>query len=181
MAALRAEPHSVLLALPRPGDPRRVPMPDLHAEGAVGCMAAASGRWLLALPDGSWARLVHEGLPPLPATPADADRDLRGALVASAHALDDAGANPFGAGLPSGIDRTVDAWLASSVPVDPAARGIAARGLRLLLAATTGLSRLDITDTTTAADGRRRGALLAIEPAARAAVEAAYSSVADAG
>lgn len=95
--------------------------------------------------------------------------------MTAAHALDESGPNPFGAGMPSVVDHTVDAWLASGVPMDTAARALAARGLRLLLAAE--VCRVDPAHVavTVGEDSRMRSAVASVEPAARAAVEAAYS------
>jgi hypothetical protein len=176
-ATRKIDPPGIVLALPRPGDPRGVPpLPDAVVEGGVAWNTANGITWLLATDDGAWRRVEAPGGRVSMASLAATDSELRSAVVSAAHALDGRVANPLGAGVPRNAERIVDCWLESAAPLSGEARALAARGLRLLALeslATEG----DLVHGVTANEAEeRRSTLRRIEPCARSAVEAAYST-----
>lgn len=165
-------PGRLSLVLPRPGDPRGVALPrDVAAEGALGWPTHRGSTWLVCAPTG-W-RLIADVEQPLPATePQDAHQTLRAEIVRAAHILD-------GQDLPppaerGSVDAIVDSWIMGPPPIPAHRRSLASSGLRILLG-------LDVIAA------RRGGAAvtspggvgvdqMALDRAARSAVEAAYST-----
>ena len=168
----------VRLALPRPGDPRGVQVPHgMDGEGAVGCGAGRHVRWLIAHANGEWVMWDDHGGFPRPSVPAEsADRDLRAAVVEAAHALDSTGTNPLGQGLPTSVDMIVDAWLLHGDRLPAPSRRLAAAALPMLVAAHAVTSPHAPGGITAHETQRLRNALRSVEPAARTALESAYST-----
>lgn len=174
----------VVLTLPRPGDRRGVHIPaTVDLEGAVGCSAGLHKRWLGAHTSDQWlgwddhtGGLWHTGSP-WPTVAMDAaDRELRAAVVLAAHSLDDTGTNPLGQGLPSFVETIVDAWLEPAHRLPAASRRLAAAALPMLVAFHLAASAQTPVGITVHDTQRMVTALSSVEPAARTALEAAYST-----
>lgn len=166
-------PGRLSLVLPRPGDPRGVALPrDVAAEGALGWPTHRGSTWLACEPAG-WRRIADVEQP-LPATdPQDADQALRAEIVRAAHILDGQDVPP-----PAerrSVDAIVDSWIMGPPPIPAYRRSLASSGLHVLLV-------LDVIAA------RRGGAAMtssdgvcvdqmALDRAARSAVEAAYSTL----
>lgn len=165
----RARPHAVILLLPRPGDPRGQALPrGIEAGGLVGWSGEERGAWLAAT-DRSWVEIPGSaGV--LPPDPIEADRTLRRAIVSAAHVMDAAVDDRDGTGGPgsprASLERLVDAWIRGAPALPAARRFLAARGLRILLAIDDARGVVDV---------------VALESAARTAVEAAYGSILTSG
>lgn len=155
---------TVVLLLPRPGDPRGLALPrGVHAEGAVGWPQPEGSRWLLAMDDDGWQQHDLADGPSDAHDLAEAHRSLREWVVRAAHVADVT--DPAELGHASGSrddgESLVDAWVLGPPPLPSAARQVAALGLRMLLAVD---ALAPIVDT------------VGVAAAARTAVEAAYST-----
>ncbi|MBM3687676.1 MAG: hypothetical protein FJW85_11835 [Actinobacteria bacterium] len=155
---------TVVLILPRPGDPRGLALPrGVHAGGAVGWQEVDGSRWLLPSDPDLWREHDVAGHLLEPHDLAEAHRSLRGCVVEAAHIADVTHPAEWAQSSGSRDDgeSLVDSWVLGppALPAEP--RQVAALGLRILLAAD---ALGAIVDAAT------------IDAAARTAVEAAYST-----
>ena len=162
-AAARAS-GTVALLLPRPGDPRGLALPrGIAASGAVGWDESPGSAWLIPSGAADWTFHVRRDSPVPSPDPDDAGRALRSAVVAAAHVVDrldfDLASREGSTRLEH--ERLVDSWVLGPPALPTSSRGLASLGLRMLLA-------LD--------DARALVDTLALESAARSAVEAAYGT-----
>jgi hypothetical protein len=159
---------AVSLLLPRPGDPRGLALPrGVVGESAVGWPAGGGSAWLLPAKEAMWTLLdlPHHAiaLPDLAAC----DRRLREEVVRAAHAFDVNGLGSAGVVGRGAREAIVDSWLLGPPALPEQRRALASVGLRVLLA-------LDaLRDSGPHSDALD---VVALESAARAAVEAAYST-----
>lgn len=165
----------VHLRLPRPGDPRGLALPrGVAADAAVGMVDGMGTTWLLPQGADAWREVRLDGVHPTRVDIDQCGRDLREQIVRAAHILDASHDTSAPNGDRRRLERAVDAWVGTAEGVrGPVGRRreLATSGLRVLLAlgqpSTCGTQT---SDRRSAIDSR------ALEAAARAAVEAAYSS-----
>lgn len=162
LAVARASERLCLL-LPRPGDPRGLALPrGLTATGALGWARDGGTTWLIPDDDASWRFYEDAGAPTIPDSQ-EALRTLRAAIVEAAHIVDalDTPTAPDGEVVRRRAERIIDSWILGPPPLPAASRALAALGLRMLLATEGARTLVDV---------------VALESAARTAVEAAYST-----
>lgn len=162
---------TICVRLPRPGDPRGVALPrGVVAEALVGWSVPASSPasvWLVPEAGNRWLSFTLAADLPRLADVAECDRALRAAIVQAAHALDVAAAVPSPVGGRDRAEATVDAWVLGAPPLAAPRRAMASTALRVLLALESLPGQSDD-------DGLPDA--MALEGAARDALEAAYSS-----
>ena len=157
--------------LPRSGDPRGVPLPrHVSADAAVGWSCHDGGsRWLIPTGGIQWLT-VHS--PETQAAGPDAEeaaRTLRSEVVRVAHVLDPDTPARGEARERSRIERDVDSWILGPPALPGQRRALASMSLRILLS----ITRAGIPRAEAGADR--------LERAARAGVEAAFSSRVNSG
>lgn len=159
---------AVSLLLPRPGDPRGLALPrGMAAETALGWPEGGGSAWLIPTGLDTWIALdLPEHRVALPDTAA-CDRRVREEVVRAAHAFDAMDAGPEGVAGRGAREAIVDSWLLGPPALPHHRRALASVSLRVLLALEalgSGSAHARVMDTT------------ALESAARAALEAAYST-----
>lgn len=168
---VRAEgTQAISLILPRPGDPRGAAFPrGTDAQAAVGWGCRESSFWLIPHSHMDW--LVHRapGVAMSTTDPQEADRRLREAVVTAAHAADIT-PEVFASSAVDDVhllgESIVDTWVGGEPPMRGDRRYLAARGLRVLMAAMAARPQ----------DAVASSHVAELDAAARSAVEAAYST-----
>lgn len=161
---------AVSLLLPRPGDPRGLALPrGVTAQAALGWPEGGGTSWLIPTGMDTWSALdlpQHAmGLP----DPAACERRVREEVVRAAHAVDAMDLDPAGVAGRGAREAIVDSWLLGPPALPQHRRALAALSLRILLALDavgSGAPHARVLDTAS------------LESAARAALEAAYSTFA---
>ncbi len=165
--------HGVRLFLPRPGDPRgqRSPDPAAATAGAVLGWIGPEGiaAWTTITDEAPWSVRPAPPVTTTLPTPADADRDLRAAILRAADDLATLDQHVESSGMRTGIARELTAW--SDAPLDPARAALAARAVPLLLASVCAPEA----GVTAHAQRARHATLMALDPVVRTCVEVAYS------
>ena len=152
-----------MLLLPRPGDPRGLALPrGVVADAAVGWTSGTGTLWLIPGEAANWGMVQAPHLAAAPPHPDEALRTLRGAVVEAAHSVDalELDARQGDARARQAQEALVDSWILGPPALPPATRHLAALGLRMLLALEGARSLVDT---------------IALEQAARSAVESAFS------
>jgi hypothetical protein len=161
---------AVSLLLPRPGDPRGLALPrGMTAQAALGWPKDGGTSWLIPTGIDTWTAVeVPKHAIALP-DPAACDRRVREEVVRAAHAVDAMDLDPGSVPGRGAREAIVDSWLLGPPALPQRRRSLAALSLRILLALDalgSGSAHARVVDTAS------------LESAARAALEAAYSTLA---
>lgn len=163
----------VRLFLPRPGDPRGLPteIASMGADAVIGWADEGSiYAWTVVRQDAPWVVAVGHSTVMPPIDLAEADRQLRGAILRGAQALDELDQQVDAQDRRRSIEMELRVW--TQAPLPPARAALAARAVPLLLAVTN----VPEAGWTAQQQRARRDIVRELDPAVRAAVEVAYSS-----
>lgn len=163
----------VRLFLPRPGDPRGQRSPDPAAATAPAVLgwigSGVISAWTTVTDEAPWSVRSGPSISTTLPTPAEANRDLRAAILRTADDLAALDQHVESSGIRNVIARELTAW--SDVPLDGDRAALAARAVPLLLAS---VSAPEV-GISAHAQRARQASLLALDPVVRTCVEVAYS------